>query len=152
MPPAFWSINPSRCSGWSFHGGNAEVGVARRNDRLECCFTTLPDQFALGTMSAHKTASEKPRTYLRQVNAHWSKEGRIKRAARGTYQKPLSKGEGIGRARADWRRCCIQTACETLTVIATGERKQQNFKGLGASCPLVSIRYTNELPRPASDT
>ncbi len=41
----------------------------------------LPDQFALDTMSAHKTASEKPRTYLRQVIARWSKEGRIKRTA-----------------------------------------------------------------------
>ena len=48
------------------------------------------------------------------------------------------EGEGIGRARADRRRCCIQTACDMLTVIATDERKQRNFKGLGVSCPLVS--------------
>ena len=31
--------------------------------------------------------------------------------------------ERIGRARADRRRCCIQTACDTLTVFATRERK-----------------------------
>ena len=48
---------------------------------------TLPDQFSLGTMSAHKTAGEKPRTYLKQVIARWSTEGRIKRTARGMYQK-----------------------------------------------------------------
>ena len=50
-------------------------------------FTTLPDQFTLETMSAHKTASEKPRAYLRQVVVRWSKEGRIKRTGRGMYEK-----------------------------------------------------------------
>ena len=48
---------------------------------------TLPDQFTLDSMSAHKAANEKPRAYLRQVVVRWSKEGRIKRTARGTYQK-----------------------------------------------------------------
>ena len=65
-------------------------------------FATLPEQFSLGTMSAHKTAGEKPE-----------------------------------RARADCRRCCIQTACDTLTVIAMRERKQRNFNELGVSYPLV---------------
>ena len=41
-------------------------------------FATLPDLFTLDTMSAHKTASDKPRAYLRQVVVRWSKEGRIK--------------------------------------------------------------------------
>ena len=48
---------------------------------------TLPDRFTLDTMIAHKTASEKPRAYLRQVVVRWSKEGRIKRTGRGMYQK-----------------------------------------------------------------
>ena len=50
-------------------------------------FVTLPDQFTLETMSVHKTASEKPRAYLRQVVVRWSKEGRIKRTGRGMYEK-----------------------------------------------------------------
>ena len=49
--------------------------------------TTLPKQFTLETMTAHTTAGEKSRAYLRQVVVRWSKEGRVKRAARGTYQK-----------------------------------------------------------------
>ena len=48
---------------------------------------TLPDQFTLDSMSAHKAANEKPRAYLRQVVVRWSKEGRIERTARGTYRK-----------------------------------------------------------------
>ncbi len=48
---------------------------------------TLPDQFTLDVMSAHETTREKPRSYLRQVVARWSKEGRIKRIGRGIYQK-----------------------------------------------------------------
>ena len=50
-------------------------------------FATLPNQFTLETISAQKTASEKPRAYLRQVVVRWSKEGRIKRTGRGMYQK-----------------------------------------------------------------
>ena len=50
-------------------------------------FATLPDQFTLDTMIAHKTAGEKTRAYLRQVVVRWSKEGRIKRTGRGMYQK-----------------------------------------------------------------
>ena len=50
-------------------------------------FATLPKQFTLNTISAHKTAGEKPRVYLRQVVVRWSKEGQIKRTGRGMYQK-----------------------------------------------------------------
>ena len=50
-------------------------------------FATLPDQFTLETMSAHKTAGEKTRGYHRQVVARWSKEGRIRRTGRGMYEK-----------------------------------------------------------------
>ena len=50
-------------------------------------FATLPDQFTLDTMIAHKAAGEKPRAYLTQVVVRWSKEGRIKRTGRGMYQK-----------------------------------------------------------------
>ena len=48
---------------------------------------TLPDQFTLDAMSAHKTAGEKTRGYHRQVVARWSKEGRIRRTGRGMYEK-----------------------------------------------------------------
>ena len=49
--------------------------------------TTLPGEFTLDTIGANKTASEKPRAYLRQVVVRWSKEGKIKRTGRGMYQK-----------------------------------------------------------------
>ena len=41
-------------------------------------FETLPGEFTLDVISAHETAREKPRAYLRQVVVRWSKEGRIK--------------------------------------------------------------------------
>ncbi len=50
-------------------------------------FEALPSEFTLDTMGTNKTASEKPRAYLRQVVVRWSKEGRIKRTGRGLYQK-----------------------------------------------------------------
>ena len=50
-------------------------------------FATLPGQFTLDSLLAHKTAGEKNRAYHRQVVARWSKEGRIKRTGRGTYEK-----------------------------------------------------------------
>ena len=50
-------------------------------------FATLPDQFTLDSLIAHKTAGEKPRAYHRQVVARWSKEGRIRRTGRGIYEK-----------------------------------------------------------------
>lgn len=48
---------------------------------------TLPAEFSLDNLESHKIASEKPRAYLRQVVVRWSKEGKIKRTARGKYQK-----------------------------------------------------------------
>ncbi len=50
-------------------------------------FATLPDQFTLDSLLAHKTAGEKTRAYHRQVVARWSKEGRIRRTGRGMYDK-----------------------------------------------------------------
>lgn len=50
-------------------------------------FQTLPEEFSLDNLESHKIAREKPRAYLRQVVVRWSKEGRIKRTARGKYQK-----------------------------------------------------------------
>ena len=50
-------------------------------------FATLPNEFTVETISAHETASEKHRGYLRQVVVRWSKEGRIRRTARDMYQK-----------------------------------------------------------------
>ncbi len=50
-------------------------------------FDTLPKEFTLDTVGANKTASEKPRAYLRQVVVRWSKDGRIRRMGRGMYQK-----------------------------------------------------------------
>ena len=71
----------------SFNGWIADAGASRRDDRLECGFRDSTRQFTLETISAHKTASEKPRAYLRQVVVRWSKEGRVKRTGRGMYQK-----------------------------------------------------------------
>ena len=48
---------------------------------------TLPAEFTLDTLSAHETASGKTRAYLRQVVVRWSQEGRIRRRARGMYEK-----------------------------------------------------------------
>ena len=72
--------------------GRSGAGALKRGPRgamidWNTVFTTLPDQFTLETMGAHKTASEKPRAYLRQVVVRWSKEGRIKRTGRGMYEK-----------------------------------------------------------------
>lgn len=50
-------------------------------------FKSLPADFTFDTMGANKTASAKPRAYLRQVVVRWSKEGRIRRTGRGMYQK-----------------------------------------------------------------
>ena len=72
--------------------GRSTVGALKRGPRgamidWTAVFATLPDQFTLDTMIAHKTAGEKTRAYLRQVVVRWSKEGRIKRTGRGMYQK-----------------------------------------------------------------
>ena len=72
--------------------GRSTVGALKRGPRgamidWTAVFATLPDQFTLDTVIAHKTASEKTRAYLRQVVVRWSKEGRIKRTGRGMYQK-----------------------------------------------------------------
>ena len=72
--------------------GPSTVGSLKRGPRgamidWNAVLATLPDQFTLETISAHKTASEKTRAYLRQVVVRWSKEGRIKRTGRGMYQK-----------------------------------------------------------------
>lgn len=72
--------------------GSSTVGSLKRGPRgamidWNAIFTTLPNQFTLETISAHKTAGEKPRAYLSQVVARWSKGGRIKRAGRGMYEK-----------------------------------------------------------------
>ena len=72
--------------------GGSEVGALKRGPRgamidWTAVFATLPDQFTLETMSAHKTAGEKPPRYHRQVVLRWSKEGRIRRTGRGRYEK-----------------------------------------------------------------
>ena len=72
--------------------GGSGTGALKRGPRgamidWTAVFATLPDQFTLETMSAHKTASEKTRGYHRQVVARWSKEGRIRRTGRGRYEK-----------------------------------------------------------------
>ncbi len=72
--------------------GRSGVGALKRGPRSAmidwtAVFETLPDQFTLETMRAHKTAGEKTRGYHRQVVARWSKEGRIRRTGRGMYEK-----------------------------------------------------------------
>jgi hypothetical protein len=68
-------------------GGAQKRGPSGSMIDWNAVFTTLPGEFTLDTMGANKTASEKPRAYLRQVVVRWSKEGRIKRIGRGMYQK-----------------------------------------------------------------
>ena len=68
-------------------GGALKKGRRGAMIDWKAVFATLPDQFTLDTMSADKTAGEKPRTYLRQVIVRWSKEGRIRRTGRGMYLK-----------------------------------------------------------------
>ena len=72
--------------------GPSTVGSLKRGPRgamidWTAVLATLPEQFTLDAMIAHKTAGEKTRGYLRQVVVRWSKEGRIKRTSRGMYQK-----------------------------------------------------------------
>ena len=50
-------------------------------------FATLPAQFTLDSLLAHKTVGEKPRGYLRQVVGRWSKDSRIRRTGLGMYEK-----------------------------------------------------------------
>jgi hypothetical protein len=68
-------------------GGAQKRGPSGSMIDWKAVFETLPNQFTLDTIGANKTASEKPRAYLRQVVVRWSKEGRIKRTGRGMYQK-----------------------------------------------------------------
>ena len=68
-------------------GGAQKRGPSGSMIDWNAVFATLPKDFTLDTMGANKTASEKPRAYLRQVMVRWSKEGRIKRTGRGMYQK-----------------------------------------------------------------
>ncbi len=70
----------------------SEVGALKRGPRgamidWNAVLATLPEQFSLDTMVAHKTAGQKPRVYLRQVAVRWSKEGRVRRTGRGMYEK-----------------------------------------------------------------
>ena len=68
-------------------GGAQKRGPSGSMIDWKAVFDTLPNQFTLDTITANKTANEKPRAYLRQVVVRWSKEGRIKRTGRGMYQK-----------------------------------------------------------------
>lgn len=47
----------------------------------------LPQSFTLDTMSKNSSVRGKPRAYLRQVVVRWAKGGKVKRTARGRYQK-----------------------------------------------------------------
>ena len=72
--------------------GRREAGALKRGPRGAmidwlAVFATLPGQFTLDSLLAHKTAGEKTRAYHRQVVARWSKEGRIRRTGRGMYEK-----------------------------------------------------------------
>jgi len=81
-----------RKTGKRFRQGRSGAGALRRGPRgamidWTAVFATLPDQFTLDSLLAHGTAGEKPRSYLRQVVARWSKEGRARRTGRGRYEK-----------------------------------------------------------------
>lgn len=81
-----------RKTGKKARQGRSGAGALKRGPRgamidWTAVFATLPDQFTLDSLLAHETAGEKPRAYHRQVVARWSKEGRIRRTGRGTYEK-----------------------------------------------------------------
>ena len=72
--------------------GRSTVGALKRGPRgamidWTAVFATLPDQFTLDALLAHKTVGGETRGYLRQVVARWSKDGRIERTGRGMYRK-----------------------------------------------------------------
>ena len=82
----------ARKTGKGSRRGRPGAGALKRGPRgaridWTAVLATLPDQFSLDTMVAHEAAGEKPRAYLRQVAARWSKENRITRAGRGIYEK-----------------------------------------------------------------
>ena len=72
--------------------GGSGAGALKRGPRGAMIdwtgvLATLPGQFTLDSLLAHKTAGEKTRAHLRQVVARWSKEGRVRRTGRGVYEK-----------------------------------------------------------------
>jgi len=72
--------------------GRSGAGALKRGPRGAMIdwtgvLATLPGQFTLDSLLAHKTAGEKTRAHLRQVVARWSKDGRIRRTGRGMYEK-----------------------------------------------------------------
>lgn len=79
--------NTGKRSGRRSMVGATKRGPAGATIDWNAVFAALPAEFSLDTLSAHETAREKPRSYLRQMVARWSKEGRVKRTGRGMYQK-----------------------------------------------------------------
>ncbi len=60
--------------------GRSGAGALKRGPRGAMIdwtgvFASLPEQFTLDSLFAHKTAGEKTRAYHRQVVTRWSKEG-----------------------------------------------------------------------------
>ncbi len=87
-----YDVLDGRKTGKRSRQGRSGVGALKRGPRgamvdWTAVFATLPDQFTLDSLVAHKTAGEKTRAYLRQTVARWSKEGRIRRTGRGMYEK-----------------------------------------------------------------
>ena len=81
-----------RKTGKGSRRGRPGAGALKRGPRgpmidWTAVLATLPDQFTLDSLLAHKTAGEKTRGYLRQVVSRWSKENRIRRTGRGMYEK-----------------------------------------------------------------
>ena len=81
-----------RKTGQRSRQGRSGAGALKRGPRgtmidWTAVFATLPEQFTLDSLLAHKTAGEKTRAYHRQMVARWSKEGRIRRTGRGMYEK-----------------------------------------------------------------
>ena len=81
-----------RKTGKGSRQGRSGAGALKRGPRgamidWTAVFGTLPDRFTLDSLLAHETAGGKSRSYLRQVVARWSKEGRIRRTGRGMYEK-----------------------------------------------------------------
>jgi len=81
-----------RKTGKGSRRGRPGAGALKRGPRglmidWTAVLATLPGEFTLDSLLAHETAGGKTRAYLRQVVSRWSREGRIRRAGRGMYEK-----------------------------------------------------------------
>lgn len=130
--PALWTCwkekgRPNgRGGGGGVMGGTTEARAARRDDRSECCFRDSPRPFHTGHDRRPRDGEQRTSSLTQAGVGRRRVASNAPLAAR--FRKPDSKGEETGRARADRRVRCIQTACNSLTVIAAAEIKHNIYR------------------------